>query len=151
MGAIFSESVGKVVAIEDGTVPADIKPPLDGLSFESQGAIVTRLAVSEQCAQKFSHTLGALINVYVFGDRMGSAAVSGLILSQKCEGEGGPSKLRDFYLENRIAKKSEPLQITIGAETTVEGFLIGWSLDTADPAAKIFQFDLQLALIPEES
>lgn len=151
MSAIFSDSVGKVVAITDSTITTTIKSPLDDLTFESQGAIITRMAVSEQCSRKLTHTLGSMIHIYVFGDRMGVCGISGLVFSQKCEGSGGPDKLRQYYLDNRLAKKSSPLKITIGAGTTIEAFLLGWQLDTADPAAKIFQFDLQFDLIPDET
>lgn len=151
MASIFTESVGKVVAIDGDTSMASITPPLDGLSFESQGAIITRLAISEECSQQFMHTLGKFIYVYTFGDRMGMAQISGLAFSEQCQGSGGIDRVRDYYKENRLSTKSEPLMITIGSGTTVEAFLVKFTADTADPASKVFQFDLQFALIPEET
>lgn len=151
MATIFTESVGKVVAVQDATTVANISPPLADLSFESQGAIITRLAISEECSQQFMHTLGKFIYVYTFGDRMGMIQISGLVFSQKCEGTGGIDKVRQYYQQNRLAVKSDPVRITIGTGTTVEAFLVKFTGDTSDPASKIFQFDLQFALIPEET
>lgn len=121
------------------------------ISFESERSIVTRLTVSQQVNVQFLHSLGSLIHIYVFGDRMGSVSLSGLSFACECPDgtEIGAERMMLWYKRHRASKRPKPCQVTIGT-TVIEGFVTAFTEDVVDPSLKLVQWGVTLASLPED-
>lgn len=163
---IMGGTPGRVVALVDPSTPstASFKGPLDvegWAGFSSFNSILTRCLVSSQCNYQFLHTFGGRIYAYSFGDRIGTIGLSGLAFQErvfKSSSGGSPqsdptpgiAKVLQFYNENRLAKRQEAMTITF-AGIALKGMLTNFNADVADPENRVFQFDMQLALIPDNT
>jgi hypothetical protein len=169
MPAVFTSRPGAVVAITDPVImcSAQFMKLNPNITFGSQRSIVTRLTVSQQVNLQFLHTLGSLIYVYVFGDRMGTVSLSGLAFAcAPCAGQslplytpgmaplpanaGGMEQMLLWYKTNRASKLRAPVQITIGS-TVIEGFVTSFTEDVVDPATQLVQWGVSLASLPPDS
>jgi hypothetical protein len=115
MPLIFQTRPGQVVKLDDPALSCNtnfltVDPDI---SFDAQRSIITRLTISQQVNVQFLHTLGSLIYVYVFGDRMGSVSLSGLSFLCACDdgessggAEIGAEKMMLWYKQNRASKKA---------------------------------------------
>lgn len=148
---------GRTIALPDyhaqGTTSlVEVDP---ALKYVSQQSIITRLALSHQANVQFLHTVGNDVYIYVFGDRMGRIVISGLSLAADCGGasgggnEHGFEKILRWYRDNRVVRRKAPVRVTIGAATTIEGFVVNLDGDIVDPLARVMQYTLVLATIPE--
>jgi len=151
MPIVFKAAPGSVVALDDPATQCQARfetnPPI---TFDSEMSIVTRLTVNQQVNVQFLHTLGALIYIYVFGDRMGQIGLSGLAFSCDCTGSDvGADKILQWYSRNRVSKKKDPVQITIGS-TTLEGFVVNCTEDVVDPSLRLVQWGVNMAALPED-
>lgn len=158
MPLVFQNKPGQVVMLDDpalscntsfmGFDPAD---PNSGIYFETERSIVTRLTVSQQVNVQFLHSLGSLIHVYVFGDRMGSVSLSGLSFACECPNgaEIGAEKMLLWYKRNRASKRATPLRVTIG-KSVIEGYVTGFNEDVVDPSMKLVQWGVTMASLPED-
>lgn len=160
MPLIFQTRPGQVVKLDDPALSCNtnfltVDPDI---TFEAQRSIITRLTISQQVNVQFLHTLGSLIYVYVFGDRMGSVSLSGLSFLCGCDDAGGsPSgaeigaeKMMLWYKQNRASKKADPVQVTIG-KTVIEGFVTNFTEDVVDPSLKLVQWGVTMASLPEDN
>lgn len=149
---IFSKQSGFVSSFQDPTLPAAVTLKVEGWGgFGGFKAIITRVNVAAQGNYQFLHTLGGSIYVYVFGDRVGQLGISGLAFDSACDDDAGTlgiERVLDYYVENRIAARQTPLKVTIGARTTVAGYLVAVAGDVVDPKSKIYQFNLQFMMAP---
>lgn len=156
MPAIFPIRAGQVAVSDEGAA-ANVAPLVTiepGITFADQTCIINRLQIAQGANYQFLHTLGNKIFVYAFGDRIGRIAIGGLAFFQKCDGDGGgqtgiESMLR-YYRANKLSVRQEPILITVGRETTLQGFLTDSSADIANPETNIFNFTLNMALVPED-
>jgi hypothetical protein len=150
---VFATRPGQVVQLDDPALSCNtnflsVSPDV---SFEAERSIVTRLTVNQQVNVQFLHTLGSLIYVYVFGDRMGQVSLSGLSFACDCPDgtELGAEKMLLWYKRNRASKKADPVRVTIG-QTVIEGFVTSFTEDVVDPAIKLVQWGVNLASLPED-
>lgn len=152
MPILFMGNPGRVIQLDDPAAQCDAQIKIDpDIGYQTQRSIVTRLTVNQQVNVQFLHSLGALIYIYVFGDRMGQVGLSGLAFSCPCpSGESGAGKMLEWYKQNRASKRQAPVQVTI-AGTTVEGFVINFSEDVVDPSLKLIQWGANMASLPEDS
>ena len=152
MPIMFSGEPGRVALVPTGFVSAASSVSLSGWGgFNQFRSIITRVATNERGNFQFLHTLGKVIFVYTFGDRVGDILVSGMAFSGGCGGDGlGIEAVHRFYRQNRIAVRPTPLTITIGTGTTLVGYLVGLSTDVANAELRIYQFNMTLSLIPED-
>lgn len=153
MPIVFGTVPGQVVELDDPaasctTTLLSLDP---SISFRSEKSIVTRLTVSQQVNVQFLHTLGSLIYVYVFGDRMGSVSLSGLSFACGCPDDGllGAEQMMLWYKRNRASKRSGPVRVTIG-KTVIEGFVTSFTEDVVDPSMKLVQWGVNMASLPED-
>jgi len=154
MPVLFAANAGRVVALPD---PAAIGL-ISGVQVEGWGgfpalrAVITRVLVAQQGNYQFSHMLGGLVYAYVFGDRMGDVQISGLAFDRDCNSAGGQplgiQAVAAYYTQNRLAGRASPLKIVIGTGPPMNCLLLKMSGDLVDPQTRVFQFNLQLALIP---
>lgn len=155
MPIVFETRPGAVVKLDDPALQCTTS--LLGLdpdiTFDVERSIVTRLTVSQQVNLQFLHSLGSLIHVYVFGDRMGQVGLSGL--SFNCgpcpddAGDLGAEKMLFWYKKNRASRRQQPVRVTIG-KTVIEGFVTNFTEDVVDPSLNMVQWGVQMASLPED-
>ncbi len=148
---------GIVIAIADRGVQTVL--PLvnvDGgaVSFDQRKSIITRIAASHETSDQFVHSVGGLIHIYSFGDRIGQVMISGICFAVGCDGgtdnEHGGQKMMRYYNQNKLSVRRDPVIILLGnGKDAIRGFLRGISLDTLDHTQRLLQFTLQLAALPE--
>lgn len=151
---VFSNNPGRVLVLTDPAVPSRFSFNLEAWDgFETLRAIITRVTVSKQGNYQFLHSLGGTIYIYVFGDRIGQITVSGVAFERGCEedetGRLGIENVQEFYETNRLANRELPLKLTIGVATTFVAYLVGAATSVVDEGMGLWQFALQLSLIPE--
>jgi len=153
MPLIFMSRPGQVVKLDDPALSCSTSLlSMDpDISFDTEKSIVTRLTVSQQVNVQFLHSLGSLIHIYVFGDRMGTVSLSGLSFACDCPdgSELGAEKMMTWYKKNRASKKADPCKVTIG-KTTIEGFVTSFTEDVVDPSLKLVQWGVNMSSLPED-
>jgi hypothetical protein len=154
------------LVLPDGTTPASIvtmvsPPPQSGGDeiawggFTQFKSMITNLTIAEQTNHQFRHMVGSRIYAYNFGDRIGTLGVSGVASYDNC-GIGGGEKIGiahvlDFYRQVKMNAREEPLKVTIAPDTILRGFLYRMRGQVLNVEQRLFQFYLDMALIPEQS
>lgn len=153
MPMLFQSRPGAVVRLDDPAVQcnAQLLGLNPAITFDSERSIVTRLTVAQQVNVQFLHTLGSLVYVYVFGDRMGTVSLSGLAFNCPCPDDSslGAEKILLWYRRARASKRKEPVRVTIG-KTPIEGFVTGITEDVVDPSIGLVQWGVNMASLPED-
>lgn len=151
---VFSKAAGQVSSFVDPTLPARVTLRIEDwggfLGFKS---IISRVTVSARGNFQFLHTLGGKVFVYVFGERIGQLGISGLSFDSICGDEAGTlgiERVLNYYADNRIAARATPVKVTIGTATTLSAYLVGITGDVVDPRSRIWQFNMDLALVPQD-
>jgi len=151
MSILFSGNAGIVARMDEPAAQCEVAfsqedPKID---FFSERAIITRMTMSQQVNVQFLHTMGSLIYVYVFGDRIGQFNLSGLAFCT-CDGSGfhGASEMYKWYKKYRSSKRAEPARLNMGSEI-IEGFITGFNEDVIDPSISLVQWSLNMATLPE--
>lgn len=167
---VFEGAPGRVVAFNNG-VPATMGPLIkvspegdlgdhpddhDGITFNRHQSIITRIAANQKTSQQIQNTFGNDIYLYVFGDEIQGAVISGLSFNDNCgvsgsDGRHGVAKIQEWYNRYKVSSRPSPIAITLGRSTKSEilrGFLTGLRLDTIDPKNWVVQFDLNMILVP---
>ena len=153
---VFEGTVGRVVAVDDPAAQGVMYVANvidDPLSFDVHRSIITRVTCAQQVNLQFLHTMGRLVYVYVFGDRMGQVGLSGLSFAGECPGpapEHGVMAVYDWYRRNKASRRAEPVRINIGMRDNLDGFVTGFSFDVVDPGTQMVQWNMTLAALPEE-
>jgi hypothetical protein len=150
---IFSNMRGVVSAFDvDTGIPCNMY--VEGWAgFYGFKSIITEFRVQAQGGVQFLHTLRDFIYIYVFGERIGQASVSGLSFWDTCDGGGvhGLEWVNYYYLQNRVSQRATPVTIILGSGTPFYGFLTGLTLDLNNPENLIGQYALNFNVIPEQS
>jgi hypothetical protein len=161
MPVIFQSKVGQVVQLNDPVAQCTTSRPLMAvdptLDWNSYRGIITRITLSQQVNIQFLHTLGSMVYVYVFGDRMGSVTLSGLsffLCSCDADGTAAASDYQNdvyaWYKTNRASVRSSPIKVSIG-EAVVQGFVTGFTEDVVDPALNLVQWGVNMTALPGQS
>lgn len=159
MSIVFQSKIGAVVRFDDPGVQCTTQ--LMGLAedasitFEEERSIITRMTLAQQVNIQFLHSLGALIYVYVFGDRMGQIGLSGLSFTCQCDGDAsgnkvGAEQMLLWYKRNRASRRRTPIKLTIGNAYILEGFVTTFSEDVVDPSTNLVQWNVNMAALPED-
>jgi hypothetical protein len=157
---IFQTRPGQVVKLDDPAMScnANFLSLNPNIAYETERSIITRMTISQQVNVQFLHTLGSLIYIYVFGDRMGQVALSGLSFLCGCEDEAeadsqptviGAERMLTWYKNNRASKRATPVRVTVG-KTVIEGYVTSFTEDVVDPSLKMVQWGVNLATLPED-
>lgn len=157
MPMIFQTRPGQVVQLDDPALACNTSfLSMDPkISFETERSIITRLTISQQVNVQFLHSLGSLIHIYVFGDRMGTVSLSGLSFLCGCDdGESenglvGAEQMMLWYKKHRASRKKDPVRVTVG-KTVIEGFVTSFTEDVVDPSLKMVQWGVNLSSLPED-
>ena len=163
MPSIFTASQGTVMAVDatpNGGTPATLfQLQVDGGKFgiDQISGIVTAFSLTGDSNVQFTHTLRNVIYVSVFGDKIGSMSMSGLLFLNKptvCgpaaggSGKDGISAFLSKFYELYVVKRAEAVSIAIG-DTTISGFITGFQVQMLDPQFLIGQFTMQIAALPK--
>lgn len=153
MKTLFQSRPGAVIKLDDPAIQCEtqllgLKPDI---TYEVERSIVTRVSVCQRTNVQFLHTLGGLIYIYVFGDRIGTIGLSGLSFACPCpdSGEVGAEKMLMWYNKNRASKRKEPIEVTIG-RMVIRGFVLDVQQDVVDPALNLVQWNVTVNALPEE-
>lgn len=160
MPVVISSKPGVVRRLNDsavqGTIPSLVALKDPEFTFGDQLAIITSIGVKQHTNHQFMQTLGADIYIYVFGDRMGDMALSGVAFAKDCEEMGdtehGMAKVMRWYRDNRLAKRRDPVDVVLGNADgePFSGFVTGMNLNLLDLQSMLVTFELRLALVPEK-
>lgn len=145
------ENRGRVVALGQG-IPGSVAMSLERWQgFQGFKAIFLKASINEQVNAQFLHTIGNNIYAYVFGDRLGTFALSGMAFYDNCTNDSrlGISHVIDYYRTYRMSRRIAPLKITLQKDSVFRCYLLAMSGDTVAPDQNIFQFNLQFALVPD--
>lgn len=151
---IFSGKPGRVAVLNgiDSGAPSTIgQVALEGWGgYNSLKAIIMNCQLAKSANYQFLHTLGGMIYVYTFGDRVGSLNLSGVAFANDCSENNtmGIEKVLQYYDTYKISKRSAPIKVTIGS-TTLVCLLTGCTVAIADPENLFAQFTLQLVVVPD--
>ena len=150
----WSGTPGRVIGMPDPSVPGGarfVKMRPDH-TFEAQTSIITRVTISQQTNHQFLHTIGGLIFIYVFGDRIGGLVVQGLTFIEDCDkpgGETGPDHVLKYWNENKLTAREEEMEVTVG-KTPIRGFMTNMQIDVLDPKTRVSQFMYQMTTVPDQ-
>ena len=164
MTTLFVTHPGQVTVL-----PGDIgKLPLtlfldDWPGFPAINAIVTHIGVQSSGNYQFLHTLKEYIYVYVFGERIGDIAISGLLFAENCSdvadatapvnSGSGFEQLAAYYNSHRIAVRGAPITFMVGVSGSAiyQGFLVSQRLEIMDPQSQLGQFTMYLKTLTPEA
>ncbi len=151
MADIFNSRPGIVAVIPDqNVIPGRIKLA----DFDPVAALVAAGDFDQETNQQFQTSLDESVYIYVFGDRMGTVTVSGMIFSALCDGNAnGLSEIFAFYSTQRASRRADPIQVVFGDEAIV-GFLVKLRIRAKalaeDPGGAHQEFFLDIATLPKD-
>jgi hypothetical protein len=154
MPILFQSAPGSVVQLDETGVQCTTQLlglPDANITFEAQRSIITRVVVSQQVNVQFLHTLGALVYIYVFGDRMGQVTLSGLSFACTCPDDTllGAEQMLLWYRTNRASNRAFPIRVLIG-NYVIEGFVTGVTEDVVDPTTSLVQWGVTINALPDD-
>lgn len=162
MALIFNRAhVGATVQLPSGSQPAafsliGVEGGGTELTFKGHQAIITSWNYEENVNVQFTHTMGSDIYLNIFGNRMGVFSISGLSFAAVGEGDTckadnhGIEKIIQWYRDNRVSNPlANKVNITIGKNLTVSGYIIGSSYRAQDTEGWVVQYTIQVAVIPK--
>lgn len=155
MPILFASRVGNVTQFDDPAAQCTVSRPLlrvtPSMDWNQYRAIVTRVTLSQQVNVQFLHTMGSMVYVYVFGDRMGSVGLSGLSFFL-CECGNEPSGQQDiynWYKSNRASRRRDPITVSVGS-AVINGYVTGFSEDVVDASLHLVQWNVSMMALPDD-
>jgi hypothetical protein len=120
-------------------------------------SLITDVGIQERGNYQFLHTLGNDIYLYIFGDRIGEFSVSGVSFWSVSTGRGcdnnpmdlGITRVITWYRENRVVAREQPIIATLGTRS-FQLYLVGLRASVSNLNQRMFQFSMDLAMLPEE-
>lgn len=147
---------GSAVAIRDSVIQCQTKffyLSRPRISFSTETSIVNSIGISEAVNAQFTHTFGAHVYCYVFGDQMGTIRVSGISFACGCDNNSfnkhGAESMLLWYRRHRASKRRTPVQVMLG-ETSVEGLMTSVNINSVDPGANLASWDMTIRVLPDD-
>jgi len=105
-------------------------------------SMITRVGLSMATNTQFLHTLGDMVYVYSFGDRINEVALTGLSFFD-CDmpGRHGVADVIAWYRANRVARAPQKIAVTIGG-VVFPGYLTSLRVDTSSADSCLLEFQL---------
>lgn len=125
--------------------------------FSKFKAIFTNISIHEATDQQFQKTLGGRIYLDVFGDDIGVLQISGLAFFGNCsdtDQRTGISHVLEYYRNNKLTKRANPIIVTIDQDTPYECYLHtvqGEMFGEQHTASRLYQFSYVLALMSPDA
>ena len=154
-----SGSVGLVLANKDAA-----KSTLFSITIEKEEwnytkiqGIVTSMSMSHETNSQFVQTLSNDVYVTVFGSKVGSMSISGILFLNDpgvCgkDIKSSAKPLESFYkkfLDNCVTTRKEHLTIQLGT-VALKGFLVSFRLNVSDPQTSFGNFTMDFVLLPRK-
>lgn len=154
-----SGSVGLVLANKE-----DSKSTLFSITIEKEEwnytkiqGIVTSMSMSHETNSQFVQTLSNDVYVTVFGSKVGSMSISGILFLNDpgvCgkDIKSSAKPLESFYkkfLDNCVTTRKEHLTIQLGT-VALKGFLVSFRLNVSDPQTSFGNFTMDFVLLPRK-
>lgn len=123
----------------------------DGASI---GVPVTGFALELQGNYQFLHTVNEFIYLYTFGDRIGELVLTGMgffgDLCPTAQFAGNTCTIIEFYKKNRVAKRPDPVSVSIGDCGIFLAFLTGMRVEISKPESSVAQWVLRFNVLPPD-
>ena len=154
-----SGSVGLVLANKEDSKSTLFSITIQGeeWNYTKIQGIVTSMSMSHETNSQFVQTLSNDVYVTVFGSKVGSMSISGILFLNDpgvC-GKGITSSakpLESFYkkfLDNCVTTRKEHLTIQLGT-VALKGFLVSFRLNVSDPQTSFGNFTMDFVLLPRK-
>jgi hypothetical protein len=114
-------------------------------------AVITGFQFGARSGLGVTHTLRDRIYVYVFGERMGEATVSGLAFAGVCGNNSlftGFDGTFAYYERLRASTEGAPVRLIFGPNTVLFGFMYEFGFQLEDPQTGIGSFSFKFKVIP---
>ena len=154
---IFSNTPGVVAAVVSGpALPFAISIGGNGTvpSFPTamlSKAILTGFRFGGKSGLGINHTLRDRIYVYVFGERAGEVAISGIAFAGVCNAIGnwvGFDSVHAYYERVRVSTSGAPVRLILGPRTTLAGFMHELDFNLEDPTTGVGSFSFRFVAMP---
>lgn len=146
MAVVIGNSIGKskrIVLTQSQSIPALVR--LEGFNTNAT-VLLNAVGFGQMAGVQYMQTLKRSIYVYVFGERMGTVTVSGVVLWNPCEGSPGAGlqNVLNYYRSYTVSQRSTPISVTIGATQAIRGYLDGvqTTFQSAESGQIGFQFKI---------
>jgi hypothetical protein len=141
---------GRLVKLNE----SEPSPAYIAIDPELHGAapiLITSIQFGQTANVQYLQSLEHYIYVYVFGENMGSVAISGVGFWEFCPGGGLTAfdQVTGYYVKNSISK-GKKVTLTIG-KTTITGFLDSFQITSSDPSIDMIRFTLNFSVLPLEA
>ena len=112
-------------------------------------ALIQGVSLDQRTNHQINLSLRQTIYLYVFGDQMGEAVVTGFLFSGICgdDSKNGFSDLAEFYSKNRVSSANDQVEIIVGG-STLTGFLTGLHIMATDIRTLLTPFNMTIKLLP---
>jgi hypothetical protein len=153
MATIFNSKPGYVVPIYS----ADVVPltlMLTGWErFPSFNAIINQASLDRSSNPQFSHSMNDTIYAYIFGERIGSLSLGGIAFAGSCQqgrnrNRTGIEDVVEYYDKYSASSSGAPVDLVIGANQALKGFLVGMSTSLTQTELQLSQFVLRFRTFP---
>lgn len=158
---IFCPRAGNISYVKSKCAPGNFLSLTAGGTDLLTQAIVTNVSFGLSGNYQFLHTIDNFLYLYAFGDRISIISVSGLSAVTPCFNARKIEiqKTYSYYLQNRVAKKTEPLDIVLQGEGgpslqfKFKGYLTGATIDVknTDPSGTVAPWQLKFEAVFEDS
>lgn len=154
---VFSSEPGVVGAVVAGpSLPFAVAvggnpgvPAFPGYTLSR--AILTGFRYAGRSGLGVTHTLRDRLYVYIYGERMGQALVSGIAFGGVCSQEGrwtGFDAVYAYYERVRSSSNGIPVKLVFGPETALAGFMTELDFGLEDPQTGVGSFSFKFHALP---
>ena len=119
-----------------------------GLST-SNLVVITGVSVEQSANVQFSRSLGDLIYLYSFGDKMGTIIIKGILFEASCQQAGntnGVTTVLDFWDSYKVSSRTSNNQVpTVSLRyggRTLKGYLTDCRVQSMNPSNLMSEFQL---------
>lgn len=152
MAHIFPIRPGHVARIDEESPGVPFSVSAEGLD-ESIHALLTSIGIGGQANVQFMHTLRNLVYIYVFGERVGTMELGGILFRRYCDVSGidehGLEQMIDYYNEFGISRRGRPVDVAVGRRS-YRGTLLAFQAGITDPTNLVGQFTLRFNYLPDQ-
>ena len=155
---LLTSSQGTVSIINPtGNTPVPFAILVDQKALDNVAikGMLTGVSFGQETNVQFMHTLKDTIYINVFGNKIGQMTLSGIIfLGDVCISGGGKQSggldlFYNFFTDNNVVGKADPVVVQIGKGITLKTFILGFNFNVADAQTSLGQFTMTMAVIPK--
>ena len=125
-------------------------------------ALIQGISLDQRTNHQINLSLRQTIYLYVFGNQMGDAVITGFLFGGVCSAgldntsrsaaldadADGFEDILTFYSENRVSSKNEEVEIIAGKSESLKGFLTGLHIMATDINTLLTPFNMTIKVMP---